>query len=133
MATPKGVTPLRMLIVLYFDPCDLLHQHVNRLKPYFFSDPNTQARVGQEFMTFTHYWLASLFVVAEGWKELKLEDPEIDKMIDGHWDSLRLFRNGVFHYQPKDRKHKQFFDVDKFNWAEKLHASLRTFFTAHEK
>jgi hypothetical protein len=53
-------------------------------------------------------------------------------MIDVHLDSLRRFRNAVFHFQLKDRKHTQFFELDKFNWAEELHAALRAFFEAQE-
>ncbi len=117
-----------MLFILYFVPCDFMHQRQRYLKALFFSNPTMQDEVGQEFMAFTLYWLASLFVVADGWKELKLSQPQIDKMIDDHWDSLRLFRNGVFHFQPQDRKHRQFIEVEKFNWAEELHDSLRRFF-----
>jgi hypothetical protein len=106
--------------------------HHLRLKARFFANDRARDLVGQEFITFTLYWLASLFVVSEGWKALKIDDPQINRLIDEHWDSLRLFRNAVFHFQPEDRKHKQFFDVDKFNWAEELHAALCTFFEAQE-
>jgi hypothetical protein len=132
MATPKDGNPLWTLFILYFVLCDFMHQHHIRLKDDFFSNPKNQERVGQEFAAFTLYWFTSLFVVVEGWKELALSDPEINKMINEHWDSLRIFRNAVFHLQPEERKHKQFFVLDKFNWAKKLHASLRTFFMAHE-
>lgn len=132
MPTPKEDDPLWMLFSLYFIPCDLMHQHHAALKSDFFSNESTREKVGSEFLTFTSYWFAGLFVVAEGWKELKVSEPTIDKMIDEHWDSLRLFRNAVFHFQLKDRKQTQFFDVDKFNWAEKLHAALRSFFEAQE-
>jgi hypothetical protein len=104
MATPTSNDELRMLFVLYFEPCDLMYGHHLRLKPYFFSDPETQERIGKEFLIFTHYWFASLFVVAEGWKQLGFSEPEIDKMINQHWISLREFRNGVFHFQRKDAK-----------------------------
>jgi hypothetical protein len=80
-----------------------------------------------ELMVFTHYWLASLFVVADGWKQLKISDPEIDAMITTHWKSLFDFCKAIFHFQRQDTKHRQMFEADKFNWAEKLHSSLRTF------
>jgi hypothetical protein len=133
MATPKDGNPTWMLFILYFMPCDLMHQRYITLKSRFFSSEATQEQVGEEFTAFMLYWLASLFVVAEGWRELKLHDPNIDKMLGDHWDSLRRFRNAVFHFQPEDRKHKQFFDVDKLNWAESLHNALRAFFEAHER
>jgi hypothetical protein len=87
----------------------------------------------EEFITFTLYWLASLFVVAEGWRSLKISEPTIDQIIDTHWDSLRRFRNAVF-FHPEDRKQTDFlFDVDKFRWAEELHAALRAYFEAQEQ
>lgn len=132
MTTPKESNPLRMLFILYFAPCDLMHQHHRRLKAQFFAGEYQRDQIGSEFITFTLYWFASLFVVVEGWKKLNIKEPKIDKMIDEHWDSLRIFRNAVFHFQPEDRKHKQFFDVAKFNWAEELHAALQKFFESEE-
>lgn len=32
------------------------------------------------------YWLATLYLVSEGWRELKLEDPMVDKMLGLHAD-----------------------------------------------
>ena len=54
--------------------------------------------VGEEFNAFTLYWFASLFVVVDGWKNLNIKEPHINEMIEEHGDSLRLFRNAVFHY-----------------------------------
>ena len=47
--------------------------------------------------------------------------------------ALRLFRNAVFHFQLTDRKHVQFFDLEKFNWAVTLHLALRAFFAAKDR
>jgi hypothetical protein len=48
------------------------------------------------------YWYSSLYVVCEGWKDLKLSDPNIDAMLgDPNIALLRRFRNGVFHFQSK--------------------------------
>ncbi len=133
MATPKEDNPLWMLRTFYFVPCDLMHQQVNRLKAQFFANEKLNDQAEQEvFISFFLYWLASLFVVVDGWKSLKISEPNIDKMIDVHLDSLRRFRNAVFHFQLEDRKHTQFFELDKFNWAEELHAALRAFFEAQE-
>lgn len=134
MPTPKAGNPVWMLFITYFVPCDLMHQHHLRLKTNFFSGrPGAQEQAGQEFIAFTLYWFASLFVVAEGWRELKLSDPTVDHLIDEHWDSLRKFRNAVFHFQKEDLKFKQFFELEKFNWAGELHAVFRVFFEAHNK
>ena len=132
MATPKEDDPLWMLYIFYFVPCEVMYQHVHRLKPaaILSTDEGTRNAAAQEFISFFLFWFASLFVVAEGWKTLKVCDAKIDKMIDEHFDSLRLIRNAVFHFQRGDQKHQQFFDMDKFNWAEKLHSPLREFFAA---
>ena len=128
MATPKEDNPLWMLRTFYFVPCDFMHEHFLRLKGPFFAGGATP----EECITFMLYWLASLFVVAEGWKKLKIIEPTIDPIIDTHWDGLRRFRNAVFHFQPHDRKQIEFFDVAKFNWAEELHSALRAYFEAQD-
>ena len=48
-------------------------------------------------------WLASVWVVVEGWKKTQLIDPVINKLLDEYpdcCDLLRRFRNGVYHFQP---------------------------------
>jgi hypothetical protein len=47
------------------------------------------------------YWYAGLYVVCEGWQELKLSDPEIDSLLASpHLALLKRFRHGVYHFQP---------------------------------
>src|ERR1700730_6154865 len=102
--------PFWMLYQFYFVPCDIMYQRHRELKPHFYSgNEETQLAAGQEFITFTMFWFAALFVVSEGWKELKIPDAEINALIDQHLDSLRLFRNAVYHFQKSGKKHKQFF------------------------
>jgi hypothetical protein len=77
------------------------------------------------------YWMASLYVVVEGWRDLKLSDAEIDTLLESpHVAALRRFRNGVFHFQ------KNYFD-DRFIglfeeggpvWASTLHKAFSRFF-----
>jgi hypothetical protein len=46
------------------------------------------------------YWYAGLFVVVEGWRELKLDDLIPNQLLRSrNVDLLRRFRNSVFHYQ----------------------------------
>lgn len=48
-------------------------------------------------------WLASMWVVIEGWHELGMKDAIIDRLLTewpDYCDLLRRYRNGVFHYQP---------------------------------
>jgi hypothetical protein len=48
-------------------------------------------------------WLASMWVVIEGWRDLGMKDETIDRLLTdwpNYCDLLRRYRNGVFHYQP---------------------------------
>jgi hypothetical protein len=46
------------------------------------------------------YWYASLYVVIEGWRELKLEDQDISRLLASPYvETLRRYRNGAFHFQ----------------------------------
>ena len=55
-----------------------------------------------EAMLYMSYWYAGLYVVIEGWQELKLKDDIIDSFLTSpHVDLLRRYRNGVFHFQAK--------------------------------
>jgi len=63
--------------------------------PSFFEN-----EAANEAFMYLSYWYAGLYVVCEGWQELKLVDPEIDALLKSpHLDVLRRFRHGVYHYQ----------------------------------
>jgi hypothetical protein len=76
---------------------------------------------------------ASLFVVVEGWRELRLADDEIDAYLASeNTDLLRRFRNGVFHFQRDfdDPRFMEFLDEadDPVEWARSLHAAFARWF-----
>ena len=49
---------------------------------------------------FMSYWYGALYVVVEGWQDLKLSDPEVDRLLNSpNVDLLRRFRNSVCNYQ----------------------------------
>jgi hypothetical protein len=131
MPAPKEGNPVWMLFFAYFMPCDQIYQHCEAIRPRFFN-PATRDEVSQQFMAHLHIWIALLYVVAEGFKELQLDDPSIDPIIDAHLDEMRLFRNSVFHFQKDDRKRVQFHGADQLNWARQLHVAFQRFFTAQE-
>src|SRR4051794_23802549 len=58
------------------------------------------AELHSAFLTL-QVWYALLYVVVEEYKELKLRNCEIDKLLSeaDRVDLLRLFRNATFHYQ----------------------------------
>ena len=52
-------------------------------------------------LMYLSYWCAGLYVVCEGWLELKLSNAEIDALLKSpHLDVLKRFRNAVYHFQP---------------------------------
>ncbi|MDJ0357676.1 hypothetical protein [Paenarthrobacter sp. PH39-S1] len=75
-------------------------------------------------------WYSTLFVVAEGWQELGLVDDEIGQFLDHeeNLSSLRKFRNGVFHFQPKyhDDRLVDFISLGAQSavWVRGLHSAL---------
>jgi hypothetical protein len=81
------------------------------------------------------YWLAGLYVVSEGWQELKLSDPEVDALLKSpHVEKLKRFRHGVYHFQP-DYFDKRFMDAlalgDDFSeWAKSLMLAFARYFDA---
>lgn len=78
-------------------------------------------------------WYALLFVVVEGYRELKVDDPAINALLadEAMTDSLRRFRNAVFHFQedPVGPKLMQFLQTpESETWVHQLHAAFKTFF-----
>ena len=48
-----------------------------------------------------YYWYGALFVVKEGYDELRLSDSQVDALlaVGANVEALRRCRNGVFHFQ----------------------------------
>lgn len=118
----------------YWLSAKLMHEHLHDLRHHFGTlDAIEEAGEIMDFEVYLGFWLSALYVVAEGFVELRLKDPEIEPLIAAHIDSLRLYRNATFHFQRKPDKHVQFHDgkAVRLNWAEELHAALHTFFEAH--
>ena len=84
---------------------------------------------------FMSYWYAALYVVVEGYQELRLSDPEIDRLIRSpHVELLRRYRNGVFHYQKKyfDEQFSGFMGPpETVEWVRSLSSELGRYF--HEQ
>jgi hypothetical protein len=132
MAAPTTPDPRWMLFIAHFVQCELIYQHYLLAKAQFLN-PITQSQAARTFIAYTHIWMALLYVVAEGFKELNLKDSHIISIIDVHLDDLRVFRNSVFHFQKDDRKRDQFHDANKFNWAQELHIALQSYFRPLEQ
>jgi len=80
------------------------------------------------------YFYSAIYLVIEGWKELKLSDSKVDKLIDSpNTDKLRLFRNATFHYQkePISPKLLQFLETPEEateTWINELYAAFGAYF-----
>ena len=79
------------------------------------------------------YWYGALYVVIEGWHELKLTDPIIDGLLSSPYvDLLRRYRNAVFHFQRKFND-ERFWDLmlagrESIEWVSQLHREFRRYF-----
>jgi len=78
------------------------------------------------------YWYGSLYVVIEGWKQLRLSDPKIDPlMLSPNVSYLKAYRNGVFHFQRNyfDKRFTGFMDSkSSVEWVRKIHSELGEYF-----
>lgn len=65
-------------------------------------DKKIKATDDPELMSLTSLWYGCLYVVAEGWADLKLADKKIDVLLQSNFLSdLKGFRHDVFHFQKK--------------------------------
>lgn len=81
------------------------------------------------------YWYGALYVVVEGWRELKLTDLVIDGLLcSTNVELLRRYRNGVFHFQ-RNFYDQRFWDLmlagrESVEWVSQLHREFRRYFVA---
>jgi hypothetical protein len=81
---------------------------------------------------FMFYWYSGLYVVVEGFRELKLKDDKIETLMQSpNTEALRLMRNATFHFQ------KEFFSPkimhfinspDSVPWVRSLTEAFSEFF-----
>lgn len=83
----------------------------NRMRIHFDAHLTSESRPAVDptqdinALLYMSLWYAEIYVVIEGWRELRLHDDEVDRLLNGNdhddlVDTLRLFRNAAFHYQP---------------------------------
>jgi len=78
------------------------------------------------------YWYAGTYVVIEGWRDLRLQDAEIDELLQSpHVSLLKRTRNGVFHFQKNyfDARFLDFVTTDGTAvWVRTLNRAFGRFF-----
>jgi hypothetical protein len=120
----------------YFLWATQMREHFYALVPEFSADPNRErfSEAGLKIDLYMSLWYGMLYVVAEGWQELKLSDPAVDSLLASpNLNLLRLYRNGSFHFQ-EDYFSKKFLGFmqsgDTPTWAGSLHDGFGVYFLA---
>ena len=123
------------ILVEYWSNARIMHEHVHAIRDEYGGD--IKNLVGTEdwryFKVYLTFWIASLYVLIEGYETLKFHDGILDSLKSFERDRLRLFRNAAFHFQSDYAKHLQIFDgtANFLNWAEELQEEFDDFFAAH--
>jgi hypothetical protein len=117
----------------YFMWCIAMREHYERVgKQVTPTASFFESEAANEAFMYLSYYYAGLYVVCEGWQELKLADPEIDDLLASpHLDVLKRFRHGVYHFQADyfDKRLMSAFvlgeDFDR--WVDSLTAAFHRF------
>jgi hypothetical protein len=90
------------------------------------------ADLTSESRIYMDFWYAGLYVVIEGWMELKLTDPAIDKLLSSpNVELLKRYRHGVCHFQKKyfdPRFMNLIHDKSVVAWLQVLNREFGRFF-----
>ena len=82
----------------YFIWADRMRHHFDKNLEAGYDKKNKRQRF--DLVLYLSYWYAALYVVVEGWQDLGLHDPRIDKLLESkNLNLLKRFRNAVFHFQ----------------------------------
>ena len=116
-----------------------LHRYyiwANRMRTHFDEIiPNVHNNISAEIEAnlYMGYWYSGLYVVIEGWQELKLSDDKIDQLLASpNVRLLKRYRHGVFHFQKKysDERFIEFMrDGDnEVHWVRTLNLEFGRYF-----
>ena len=87
-----------------------------------------------ETFLYMSYWYGATYVVIEGWREARLNDPKVDELLESsNVELLRKYRNGVFHYQKDYYSDKKFMPLiqegrDVVSWIRSLSEAFSDYF-----
>lgn len=139
------------ILTLYthcFEPANVMLEDFYRLQMHAQKLKNPR-RLGWKLVIYHNTWLGFLGVTCEGFKKVKprlelAERPElfnelidqadtVNSYINIHHDSLREFRNAVFHLREEAMDTRIFFgsDPNSLQWAKELHDILKCFFSEY--
>lgn len=139
----------RVLVLLthYFQSAELMFKNYEKIRQKSHINGHLSERDEIDLRIYLSTWLGFLGVVCEGVRKLNLrillnnERPDdfkellpisnnIGRLMKEHADSLRTFRNNVFHLRENTEYVYDFFDVnfERLPWARELHMALSDFF-----
>lgn len=142
----------RVLILYfhYFETANLMFKSYNKINKEIDKGRHLSQKKAFDMRIYLFTWLGFLGVVCEGFKKLNMRNllqserpaefkellsmsDSIGKLMTEHSDSLRVFRNNIFHLrQDADFLHDFFArDVGRLTWAQELHKSLSCFFSQY--
>lgn len=121
-----------------------LHRYyiwANKMRENFDSIVSTKKDIkpedfADELGLYMSYWYGGLYVVIEGWQDIKLSDEKIDSLLKSdNVELLRRYRNGAFHYQ-KNYFDDRFFDLflkgqEVIKWIRQLNLEFGRFFLTY--
>lgn len=120
----------------YYGWCDLMKMHFTQVAAQLNSESRDIGLTKLLAQAYMCYWYGGLYVVIEGYRNLKLADPAIDDLLGSHNARLlKCFRHGVFHYQRKyfDKRFMNFITQGEnvVPWVASLHRVFDRLFAAH--
>lgn len=81
-----------------------------------------------EYFAYMSLWYASLWVVIDGWSQMGIESPVVDKITsDKRYAKLKDFRDATMHFRPGyiDKKHQGFIgEKDSVEWVNQAHNAI---------
>jgi hypothetical protein len=90
-----------------------------------------------DYGVFMYYWYSALYVVIEGFKELRLRDAKIEALLQSqNVDALKRLRNATFHFQKEFISRKIFpflASKDSTEWIRSLTGAFSEFFLREPK
>ena len=97
-----------------------------------------RGETSQNLMMYPHmsYYYGGMFVLIEGWRELRLSDPAIDGLLANATfvDKLKRYRHGSFHFQSDyfDERFLEFFGLAGAPaWIRSLRNAFSDWFLTH--
>lgn len=121
-----------------------LHRYyiqANRMKIHFYKVLSQQPESSEQFIieskTYMQIWYSFIYVVIEGWQQLKLSDDKINTLLNNEPKKVALlkkYRNATFHYQKiyNNNKFENFYkESTTVNWIFSLNEEFGRWFLAN--